>query len=157
MDMTATTVPQRYCLGFIFTPDLDRVLMLLKEPTLHRDKWNGIGGKLEGDESAIAAMVRECKEELGQDIPADEWTFLGYIRGPADHRWEVSVYATRQNVKAWLADAGPEPAMLIRRIELVEYPLAPHTEVFVARAMGGWRAEAPVEHLVVFDAGSPYV
>lgn len=63
---------QDYCLGFIFNKDLDRVLLIKKNrgPKDIVGKLNGIGGKIEVNEQAIDAMVRESKEETGLDILA---------------------------------------------------------------------------------------
>ncbi|MFP4403534.1 MAG: NUDIX hydrolase [Candidatus Woesearchaeota archaeon] len=35
---------------------------------MHKDKWNGLGGKLEAGESPEECIIREVKEESGFDI-----------------------------------------------------------------------------------------
>lgn len=56
----------RYVLGFVFTPNLTRVLLLLKNrPEWQRGRWNGVGGHVEARESFDDAMDREGKEEIG--------------------------------------------------------------------------------------------
>ncbi|MBP5536117.1 MAG: 8-oxo-dGTP diphosphatase [Bacteroidales bacterium] len=41
------------------------------------DKWIGVGGKCEADESPDECMLREVKEETGLDI--DEWRYRGIV------------------------------------------------------------------------------
>ena len=40
-------------------------LYLLRNDPKHPDSWGLAGGKIESGESIMAAMVRECEEELG--------------------------------------------------------------------------------------------
>jgi 8-oxo-dGTP pyrophosphatase MutT (NUDIX family) len=42
-----------------------RYLYLLRNDARHPDSWGLPGGKLEAGETLIAAMIRECVEELG--------------------------------------------------------------------------------------------
>lgn len=41
------------------------VLLAMKKIGFGSGKWNGTGGKLESDETALQAAVRECQEEIG--------------------------------------------------------------------------------------------
>jgi len=48
-----------------------------KENDASHDKWIGIGGKCEADESPDECMVREVKEETGLDI--QRWQYRGIV------------------------------------------------------------------------------
>ena len=48
-----------------------------KENDASHDKWIGIGGKCEADESPDECMVREVKEETGFDI--QRWQYCGIV------------------------------------------------------------------------------
>ena len=48
-----------------------------KENDASHDKWIGIGGKCEADESPDECMVREVKEETGFDI--QRWQYRGIV------------------------------------------------------------------------------
>jgi 8-oxo-dGTP diphosphatase len=59
-------VPRAYVIGFLFTIERDRVLLVRKNrPEWQAGRLNGIGGKIEPGELAIDAMIREFKEETG--------------------------------------------------------------------------------------------
>ncbi len=63
-----------YCLGFLFSTDLSRVLLIRKaKPSWQAGKLNGIGGKVETGETSLTAMVRECREETGLKTCRAEW------------------------------------------------------------------------------------
>ena len=55
-------------LGYIFSPDRERVLLVHRsrrpgDP--HLGKYNGLGGKLQPDEDVVTCMRREIREEAG--------------------------------------------------------------------------------------------
>lgn len=66
----------------------DEVLMLhrvKKENDLNKDKWVGIGGKFEGEESPDECLLREAEEETGLKLTS--WRCHGVITFLSD-RWE---------------------------------------------------------------------
>lgn len=55
-----------YVLGFLFTPDREQVVLIKKsKPNWQKGLLNGVGGKIERNETPIHAMTREFKEETG--------------------------------------------------------------------------------------------
>jgi 8-oxo-dGTP diphosphatase len=63
------TKKQEYVLGFCFSPDMKRVVLIRKNrPEWQRGLLNGVGGKIEENELPIDAMRREFKEEAGIEI-----------------------------------------------------------------------------------------
>ena len=59
-------------LGYVLSPDRDRVLMVRRsrDGDLHQGKYNGLGGKLEPDEDVVTCLVRELREEAGIEVTA---------------------------------------------------------------------------------------
>jgi len=63
-------------LGYIFSPDRSRVLLVHRtargpsDP--HYGKWNGLGGKVERDEDVCACLCRELQEEAGITVTSAE-------------------------------------------------------------------------------------
>jgi 8-oxo-dGTP diphosphatase len=70
-------------LGYVFSPDGRRVLMIHRDARpgdLHFGKYNGIGGKLERGEDVVAGFRREVREEAG--LECDELELAGTISWP---------------------------------------------------------------------------
>ena len=56
-----------------------------KENDLNKDKWIGIGGKFEEDESPEECLLREAKEETG--LTLTDFRYCGIVTFVSD-RWE---------------------------------------------------------------------
>ncbi len=62
-------------------------------------KWNGLGGKLDLGESALAAAVREFEEEAVCNTRREQWQWLGHLHFPnfkaqKKEDWWVTVFVT---------------------------------------------------------------
>ena len=65
------------------------VLMLhrvKKKNDMNHDKWIGIGGKFEGEESPDECLLREAKEETGLTLTS--WKCRGVITFLTEGKWE---------------------------------------------------------------------
>lgn len=61
---------KEYVAGFMFDQSLQNVLLVEKQkPDWQKGRWNGIGGKIELDETPLQAMQREFLEETSIDYP----------------------------------------------------------------------------------------
>jgi len=85
-------VPIVGTLAYIWDQDTDRVLMIRRNARLdddHYGKVNGLGGKLEPDESIIEGLRRELREEASIDLT--EFALRGTITwsnfGPKGEDW----------------------------------------------------------------------
>jgi 8-oxo-dGTP diphosphatase len=68
---------QEYCLGFCFSKDKAKIVLILKNrPDFQRGKLNSVGGKLEINEFPHEAMVREFKEETGVQTNYEDWNYF---------------------------------------------------------------------------------
>ena len=73
-----------FVVGFYF--DLSRISVLLirkDHPEWQAGMLNGVGGKIEGEETPLRAMQREFLEETGKQV--DDWNLFASIRG-GDYR-----------------------------------------------------------------------
>jgi 8-oxo-dGTP diphosphatase len=69
-----------YSLGFIFSKDLENVLLIHKQhPDWQKGKLNGIGGKIESGETPKECIVREVKEECNLEISLVKWQTVGRL------------------------------------------------------------------------------
>ena len=70
-------------LGYVMSPDGGEVLMIHRDKRpddLHYGKYNGLGGRIEPDESVVAGIRREVLEESG--LVAEELELRGTISWP---------------------------------------------------------------------------
>jgi 8-oxo-dGTP diphosphatase len=98
-------------LGYILSPDGKRVLLVHRTARITDDqlgKYNGLGGKLERDESVSDCMKREIREEAG--IEVEEMQLRGTINwtnfGPKGEDWLGFVFLiTRFSGEPWTENA----------------------------------------------------
>ena len=57
-----------------------------KARDVNHDKWIGVGGKFEGDESPDECLLREVREETG--LTLTRWRFRGVVTFLTDGGWE---------------------------------------------------------------------
>lgn len=69
---------KKFVVIFLFTKDYKKVLMVKRNKPPYKNCWNGIGGKIEKNETEIQATIRECYEET--EIKLDNpKLFITYI------------------------------------------------------------------------------
>lgn len=91
----------KYVVGFLFSSDLDRVVLIRKsKPTWQKGRLNGVGGKIEEGESANDAMSREFYEETGLFTSPGLWGHYATMKGDPlkGEDWCVYVFAMMGNV-----------------------------------------------------------
>ena len=81
----------------MFSEDKTEVALIRKQkPEWQKGKLNGIGGKCEIGEYDNFAMVREFKEETGNETSRDQWDLFCIMRGKNidDEEFEVVCFFT---------------------------------------------------------------
>lgn len=80
-NLTDNHTMTHYVAGFMFSPNFENVVLIEKnKPEWQRGKYNAIGGKIENEETAEQAMVREFEEETS--INQKDWEHFVSIEGP---------------------------------------------------------------------------
>lgn len=54
---------KNYVVIILFNKDKDKLLLVKRNKKPYKDCWNGIGGKIEENETPLEAAKRECMEE----------------------------------------------------------------------------------------------
>jgi 8-oxo-dGTP diphosphatase len=88
---------QSYVLGFCFNSVLEEVVLIRKlKPEFQKFKFNGVGGRVEQNETTENAMIREFLEETGKETDARQWKYFARLEGewkndsgPAATPWQV--------------------------------------------------------------------
>ncbi|MDB5165409.1 MAG: 7,8-dihydro-8-oxoguanine triphosphatase-like [Candidatus Saccharibacteria bacterium] len=101
-------------LTLLFLREDNRILLAMKKRGFGVNRWNGVGGKVEADESLEMAMVRETQEEIGVtpinykkvgDIRFDEFfkgePTLMHVHVFVANQWEGSPTETEEMKPAW--------------------------------------------------------
>ena len=120
-----------YVLGFAFSADKSHVALILKNGKSvpeHRGKLNGIGGKIEAQESAFESMSREFWEETGVDILEASWTYRGKIGGKG---WNVKVFRFIGDEVFNAQTVTDEAVVVLHRSELWSRSRCPHVDQLI--------------------------
>lgn len=70
----------KYTLGFIRNPATNSVLLLNRQKKPWMGRWNGVGGKLDLEETPLHCIQRETLEETGLDLDQDQFIDCGVMR-----------------------------------------------------------------------------
>jgi 8-oxo-dGTP diphosphatase len=81
-----------FTLGFVFDQSLQNVLLIHKSrPESQKGRVNGLGGKIEKNETPLQCIVREVKEESNLQTDPTQWIALGSILDK--NVWHAYVFA----------------------------------------------------------------
>ena len=111
----------------------DEYLMLhrtKKENDLNHDKWIGIGGKFEEDESPEDCMLREAQEETGLTLTS--WRYRGIVTFLSD-RWETEYMHlfTADGYSGTLRQCDEGDLAWIKKSELLKLKLWEGDKIFL--------------------------
>jgi len=85
---------KNYTLVFLFNEDLSKVVLIKKtRPKWQKNKFNGVGGKIENGEKTVEAAAREIKEETGYVI--NNKSKLIKIASMESNEWKVHIFAAQ--------------------------------------------------------------
>ena len=81
----------------MFSQDANHVVLIKKlNPQWQRGLFNGVGGKVEANESSIGAMVREFSEETGVSTQPEDWTCFAKVYRP--DCYDVDMYFAQSDL-----------------------------------------------------------
>lgn len=121
----------RYVCGFLFSPDGDEVALVEKrKPAWQAGRHNGIGGKIEENETPYDAMVREFREETGADIL--DWEEFTTIRS---ENFEVSFFRAFSPDIVLVKTMEEEPIVRIRVRDIDTISIIPNLAYLIPMAL----------------------
>ena len=94
--------PELTTLGFVLSPDGQRVLMVhrvARDDDEQLGKWNGLGGKVEPDEDVWTGMAREIREEAGIEVTS--MRLRGTVSWPGFHSDGSDVFGFIFLIDGW--------------------------------------------------------
>ncbi|MDD7538504.1 MAG: NUDIX domain-containing protein, partial [Oscillospiraceae bacterium] len=97
---------------------------------LNRDKWIGIGGKFEENESPEDCMLREAREETGLTLTS--WRYRGIVTFLSD-RWETEYMHlfTADGYSGTLRQCNEGDLAWIKKSELLKLKLWEGDKIFL--------------------------
>ena len=111
----------------------DEVLMLhrvKKKKDLNKDKWIGIGGKFEGEESPGQCLLREAKEETGLTLTS--WRCHGVVTFLSDqYEGEYMYLFTADGFEGALKECNEGDLQWVSREFLNQLPKWEGDEIFL--------------------------
>lgn len=77
--------------------DCEGRVLMARRPTgkQHAGLWEFPGGKVEADETPVAALVRELQEELGIEVGQEALTPVAFSESPGDRHLVLLLYRCR--------------------------------------------------------------
>lgn len=118
------------CLCYILRGD--DVLMLhrvKKQNDINKDKWIGIGGKFEGEESPDECLLREAKEETG--LTLTDWRCRGVVTFLSDVGNEYMYLFTATGFEGELKECEEGDLQWVSRDFLYNLPMWEGDKIFL--------------------------
>jgi len=122
---------ERYVLGFIFDEARDHVLLSHKNrPSWQRGRLNGIGGKVEPNETPLGVMRRQCEEET--NLSGLDWQHIAtMVHGSSS----ITVFATFTQAVFHAIRKMDEVLQIFPHRNLPERRILPNLPVLIALAL----------------------
>lgn len=106
-----------YSIGFLFDEKIKRIVLIKKnKPLWQKGLWNGIGGKMEPNESPEDCMVREFEEETG--VLIEDWDHFALLY--RDNDFELFCFRAFSN-KLWKCRSVTAEKLVILDIKHLHY------------------------------------
>ena len=102
---------QQYVVGFAFSADRSKVVLIEKNrPAWQAGKLNGVGGKVDANETHEAAMAREFFEETGVQTTAENWHYFAKLIG---RDGDVGCFSLFNDVALEAKTSSDEPVVIL--------------------------------------------
>ncbi len=136
----------RYVVGFLFDEQRKLVLLIRKQrPAWQKGHLNGVGGKVEPDETSLQAMDREFKEEAG--LVGISWGLFCtiYVKNQDSEEAVVDFYRATGPVMA--ARTQTDEHLEIKLVPGLWHELVPNLRWLIPMAA----SQSMAEEIVIFE------
>ena len=126
---------QEYVVGFLFNPEMDKVVLIEKtHPDWQKGLLNGVGGKVEDNESPHYCMKREFKEEAGLEL---DWTFYFEIYGRNEEKrnWKCYFFYCLSPDFDKVKSMTEEQVKIVNVRDLYDLPVIPNLRWLIPMCM----------------------
>lgn len=145
-EQTRYSTGTHYVLGFLFTPDYERVLLIRKaKPEWQKGLLNGVGGKIElADHWPLLAMRREFNEETR--INASFWLQFAVMQSEG---WTVHCYVShlRRELMTGYEGSEQEPVDLYEIAALNPSACVPNLMWLLPMAQAHLQRDQPTAYI----------
>lgn len=138
---------KQYVLGFLFSPDLQHVVLVRKaRPDWQRGLLNGLGGHVKAGETPLEAMAREFQEEAG--LRVDDWECVAVLGGKDNAGGELDcpVFRAFGDVRQ-VRTMTDEPVFCMPVGEVASHPRIPALDYLIPLALSD---DAPRCVLIIY-------
>ena len=136
----------RQCtLVFLNKPNEQKILLAMKKQGFGVGKWNGVGGKLNSDETVKEAAIRETREEISVEMNPEDLIDVAiidfYFEGKKEFDQQVHVFFAEK----WQGDPAESEEM---KPQWYSYTDLPFEKMWIddihwlSRAIGGEKIKA---------------
>lgn len=130
---------------FLYKPEQEQILLAMKKRGFGKGRWNGVGGKLQGDESIAEAVIRETEEEISVRVRPDDLTQVATLDFSFLHApdWDQQVHVFF--VTKWEGEPLESEEMKPQWFSTKEVPFAdmwPDDIFWLPKVLAGERVQA---------------
>lgn len=137
---------KQYVLGFVLEIATENVLLIEKNrPTAQAGKLNGIGGKIEANESPEQAIVREIEEETGLIIEKEKWLAVDKF---GNENFKIYTFVTCIPDLSLAYSKTDEKVSIHKTSDIASYPNCVHgMQKFLFDAMNALHSQVDKENM----------
>ena len=130
---------------FLYKPEQGQILLAMKKRGFGKGRWNGVGGKLQGDETITEAVIRETEEEISVRVRPDDLVQVATLDFSFEHTpdWDQQVHVFF--VTHWEGEPTESEEMMPKWFSITEIPFAdmwPDDIFWMPRVLAGERIKA---------------
>lgn len=126
------------------------ILLAMKKRGFGQGKWNGVGGKVNENETNIESVIREAREEIDVEIKEKDIQEAGYIKFRFLDKPEWNQNMTVYTVYSWRGEPEETKEMKPKWFALKEIPYSetwPDDKFWLPKILSGQKIDGEFHFL----------